>query len=529
LLLVLGWLLALASASMMDRLERAVQRRSLAVAERLRSEIHRQAVRLGAGEMLSGAKSEPARLFDESVEQFRQGLVAWYRVWPQAVVLLALLIVVAMLVQVWLAIAAMVYALLVWLFVSRRYGAERHRELLLADRAQQQEALLAEDIRQARFLANFFPVDRVTGESFEQRLRRYHGTLFERYTSVAATGPSLFLLIITGAAIILALGGANILHDPPRGTLASTVVLAAAMMGALYPLRRVERLSAELRRANDAAAETFAYMDREPNVGQLVDAAPLPRLMRSIDFQHVSLADAQGRQLLNDVSFALPAGSRTMVFASGRQTPEVLAGLLPRFYDPTAGAVLFDGQDIRRGTLRSVRDQIAWIVADPAAPGLVTGTVAENIACGDRQFATADVIEAAKAVHAYDFVQRLPQGFDTIVGEHGSALSASETLRIGLARAVLRKPTVIIVDEPPALPDVEETELLADSVRRAAAGRWLIVLARRLPTLRAAERVLLFHEGQLIGDGSHTELLAQSELYRHLNYVRFNEFGDAVR
>jgi ABC-type multidrug transport system fused ATPase/permease subunit len=233
--------------------------------------------------------------------------------------------------------------------------------------------------------------------------------------------------------------------------------------------------------------------------------------------------------VLNDVSFSLPAGSRTIVFASGRDTPTIVAGLLPRFYDPTSGVVLFDGQDIRRGTLRSVRDQIAWIVSDPGAPGLITGTIAENINCGDRQFTTADVIDAAKVVHAYDFIQQLPQGFETIVGEHGTSLSASETMRIGLARAVLRKPAAIVIDEPPVLPDVQETELLADSVRRAAAGRWLIVMARRLPTLRAAERILLFHDGQLVGDGSHAELLAQSELYRHLNYVRFNEFGDGVR
>ncbi len=159
-----------------------------------------------------------------------------------------------------------------------------------------------------------------------------------------------------------------------------------------------------------------------------------------------------------------------------------LAGLLSRFYDPTSGAVLFDSQSIRGGTIESVRRQIALIVADSL---LVTGTVTENISCGDRRYSTADVMEAARLVHAYEFVQRLPQGFDTIIGEHGAALCASESMRIGLARAVLRSPSVIVIDEPPVLPDVHETELLAESIRRAAAGRWLIVLGNRLATLRA--------------------------------------------
>jgi ABC-type multidrug transport system fused ATPase/permease subunit len=526
LLIAIGWVLAIGGALAMDRLERAVQGQSLASAQRLRAEVHRQAVRLGASEMPAKDELTPTQMFVSSVEQFRQGLVAWHRVWPQAVVLLVLLVVVALAVDVWLSIAAIIYALLVWLFVSRRYAAERRREILLADRARQQESLLIEDMRQARFLANFFSVERVSGEPFDERLRRYHGVLYERESSAAAIGPSVFALIMTGVAVVLVLGGINILNDPPKASLASTLVLGGSLMASLYPLRRWERLLAIMPSANDAAAELLAFLDRRPAVGQLPDATPLPRISRAIEFQQVSLAEKQGRKLLADVSFSLAAGSRTMIFSSGPETPAIVAGLVARFFDPTSGAVLFDGQDVRRGTLASVRNQIAWIAADSL---LVTGTIAENIACGEGRFSAADVIEAAKAVHAYDFIQQLPQGFETIVGEHGATLAVSETMRIGLARAALRRPTVIVLDEPATLSDVAATEALADSVGRAAAGRTLIVLARRLATLRAAERILLFHEGRLEAEGSHAELLAQSELYRHLNYVRFHEFVDASR
>ncbi len=451
--------------------------------------------------------------------------MAWYRVVPQAIVLLAFLGLIAVSVQPWLAMAAMVFSLLCWLFVGRRYIGERHQAVLLADRAQMQGGLLAEDMRQARFLGNFFPVDRVSGQSFDERLRRYHAAIIDQHTSTAGTGPLIFFLIMVGGGLILLLGGVNILRNPPQGSLASTFVLIAALMSALYPLLRIERLRARLPEADKAGAEIFHYLERQPTVAQLPDAVVLPRLSRVIDLESVSLSDTDDHPLLRDVTVSLPSGGRTVIFSSSHDSPMALAGLLSRFYDPTSGAVLFDSKNIRGGTIESVRQQIALIVADSL---LVTGTVTENISCGDRRYSTADVLEAARLVHAYEFVQRLPQGFDTIIGEHGAALRASESMRIGLARAVLRSPSVIVIDEPPVLPDLHETELLAESIRRAAVGRWLIVLGKRLATLRAADRILLLHDGELAGDGTHAALLESSEIYRHLNYVRFNELATTV-
>ena len=493
-LLIVALAVAAVAALTMDRLERAIQRHATSAAERLRSEIHRQAVRLGASDLFAGAHPEPTSLFQSAVETVRSGIVAWYRVVPQAIVLLACLGLIAVLVQPWLAMAAMAFSLLCWLFVGRRYAAERHQAVLLADRAHLQSGLLAEDMRQARFLGNFFAVDRVSGQSFDERLRRYHAAIIDQHTSTAGTGPLIFFLILIGGGLILLLGGINILRNPPQGSLASTFVPIAALMSALYPLLRIERLRARLPEADKAGAEIFHYLERQPTVAQLPDAVALPRLSRAIDLDNVSLPDTDGRLLLRDVTVSLQAGSRTVIFSSSHDSPMALAGLLSRFYDPTSGAVLFDSQNIRGGTIESVRRQIALIVADSL---LVTGTVTENISCGDRRYSTADVMEAARLVHAYEFVQRLPQGFDTIIGEHGAALRASESMRIGLARAVLRSPSVIVIDEPPVLPDVHETELLAESIRRAAAGRWLIVLGKRLATLRAADRILLLHDGEL--------------------------------
>src|SRR5262249_12287586 len=176
-------------------------------------------------------------------------------------------------------------------------------------------------------------------------------------------------------------------------------------------------------------------------------------------------------------------------------------------------------------TINSVRSQVGVLL-----PGqvLVTGTVSENIACGDTRLSARDVLEAARQSLAYDFIQKLPHGFETVVGEHGLHLSTAEAFLIGLPRLLVRKPSVAIVGESAEAVDAASDETLLTALDRLAANRTLIILARRLATLRSADRILLFHEGKLHSMGNHAELLADSALYRHLNYVRFNEFRDQV-
>jgi ABC-type multidrug transport system fused ATPase/permease subunit len=173
--------------------------------------------------------------------------------------------------------------------------------------------------------------------------------------------------------------------------------------------------------------------------------------------------------------------------------------------------------------LASVRLQAALVMHEGL---LFTGTVAENIGCGDPQFLLPQIVDAAKRARAYDFVQRLPQQFNTVVGEHGMRLTNSQQLRIGLARALLRDPTLVILEEPPDEMDAPTAELLDQGIEELAGRRTLIVLPTRLSTLRKLDRVFLFHEGKLVDEGLHTELLQRSELYRHLIYQRFNMFRD---
>jgi ABC-type multidrug transport system fused ATPase/permease subunit len=526
-LVLLGWGAAVLLCLLLYGLEMAVQANALGASSRLRRELHQQARRLGGGDLLEPDGGAVVSLFVDRVEAVREGLVAWWRAIPFAVLLTVLLVGLALMVHAWLTLATLTLAMLSWLMLRWHHLRARRRRALAADRARQHRSLLVEELGRARRLGDFFTPNPVAGETFDQRLRRYEAELQAEHQAGAAIGPVVLFLILGGGGLILLLGGLNVLREPPRLSVAGALTLAAVLGAITYPWRRLRRLAAALARAEQAAVEIFGYLDRQPAVGQWSDAKPLARLAHSLALDHVMLAGPNGRNALEDLSLEFAADSRTVLVSSDRLAPMALAGLVARFYDPTSGRVLFDGMDIRKATLDSVRSQVELIFPDGL---LLTGTVVENLTVGRGQFTPVEVVEAAKRVGAYEFLQRLPQGMDTIVGAHGFRLTPVETVMVGLARAVLHNAAVLLVEEPPGVADEAAAAMLADAIERAAGGgRLLLILAHNLHTMRNAQRICLLHEGKLLAEGSHAWLLQECDLYRHLNYIRFNPFGQRVQ
>jgi ATP-binding cassette subfamily B protein len=201
------------------------------------------------------------------------------------------------------------------------------------------------------------------------------------------------------------------------------------------------------------------------------------------------------------------------------------AALLPRFVDPSRGSVTIDGHDVSLATLESLRSEVVWA---GGANCWFTGSVVENIAGGDQRFSLSQVTEAAKRTHAHSFIQRFSQGYETVVGEHGEQLSDSQGFRLSLARAILRDPAVLIIEEPPEVDSEDEKALLEDACRNVSKGRTVISLPARMRTLKAADRIVLLNRGQIEVVGTHEALLKTSSLYRHWEYLHFNEFRRAV-
>lgn len=524
LIVLLGAALALGSLEclLLYGLERAAKGAAQQVTTRLRRELRQQAYHLAGSELFGARETSLGELFTDRMETLRQGLVAWWRAVPREIVRLGLLVALALMLHVWLTLAAVLLAAIIWLIFSWLQEQWRHTKRLLDDRASLTRSQLLEGLGQVRMVRGYM-LDDTPGQPFDETLDQYHRAALARHRKEDSLAPLVRFVVLCGAALILLLLGMNLFRIPTGLPVDQAIILYAALFCAVPPLVRVVRLPHSLERAERAADEIFQYLDREPGVGQLPEATPLDPMVEQVELVDVTLLDGSGHKLLDEVTLQIPARARVGFVSLDSRTPLALSYLLPRFYDPYTGQVLLDRKDVRYAMLASVRLQTALVMREAL---LFTGTVAENISCGDDQFSQLQITEIAKRVRAYDFVQRLPQGFNTVVGEHGMRLTNSQQVRIGLARALLRDPTLVILEEPPDEMDIPTAELLDQAIEALADKRTMIVLPTRLITLRKLDRVFLFHDGKLVDEGSHNELLQRSELYRHLIYQRFNMFRD---
>jgi ATP-binding cassette subfamily B protein len=243
-----------------------------------------------------------------------------------------------------------------------------------------------------------------------------------------------------------------------------------------------------------------------------------------LEFDDVSLRESGGgRMLLRGVTLTIKAGQRVALVGPDEMEKHALVYLIPRFLDPTSGEIRIDQHNLRWVTLDSLRAQTAVVLQHNL---VFNDTVMNNIGCGDSVYTLPQIIEAAKIAHAHHFIQKLPRGYETPIGEMGQALNIGEQFRIALARAILRDPALVIIEEPPGISLTEDTRsLLDDTFTRMLPGRTTIFLPHRAATIRSCNQILLLHKGKIEAAGEHRDLLAKSELYQHLHYVEFNVFA----
>jgi len=278
-----------------------------------------------------------------------------------------------------------------------------------------------------------------------------------------------------------------------------------------------------LRRARESAKVLFEFLDRPGSVGQAGDAEFLPALSRSLDFDNVSLKEpGTGKRLLRGVTLSIKAGQKVALVGPDEMEKHALVYLLSRFLDPGHGQIRIDRKNIREVTLDSLRVQVATVLQHNL---VFNDTVANNIACGDPTFNLVRIIEAAKIAHAHQFIQKLPKGYDTPIGDLGQPLSIGEKFRIALARAILRDPALLIIEETTVPLDDDTKGIIDDTYARILPGRTVLFLPHRLSTLKSCDKVFFLHEGKIADEGDHRELLQANDLYRHLQYLEFNEFA----
>ena len=300
-------------------------------------------------------------------------------------------------------------------------------------------------------------------------------------------------------------------------TVPGLAVLAVALVSLVAPVVGWLEAARKLRRGREAAAAIFEYLDRRGEAAEAADAEFLPSLTSRIEFRSVSLTEpGTGRMLLENVSFAIPAGAKVAIVGPDATEKHALVYLLPRFLDPTSGEIRIEDRNIKWVTHESLRAQVAVVIQHDL---VFNDTAANNIGCGDPQFNLPQIIEAAKLAHAHQFIERLPYGYETPIGELGHSLRPGERFRIALARALLRDPSILVLEEPPGPVDEDTLALLDDTLERIRHGRTIVFLAHRLSTLRDADRVFLLKEGRLEASGNHHDLWQSNGLYRRLQIV----------
>ena len=261
-------------------------------------------------------------------------------------------------------------------------------------------------------------------------------------------------------------------------------------------------------------------LDTEREIKDLPGARPIRRLEGAIEFEHVNFSYEPGSPIIQDMSFRIKPGQVAAFVGPTGAGKTTIISLIPRFYDPDSGIVRIDGEDVRRYQQRSLREHISFVLQETL---LFQGTVWHNIAYGRPEATREEIVRAAELANASEFIEKMPKGYDTIVGERGVTLSGGQRQRIAIARAVIRNTPLLILDEPSSGLDAEAEKLVFDALDRLMKGKTSIVIAHRLSTVRAADIIFVVKDGSIAEQGRHEDLIASGGIYSGLYGIQFGE------
>lgn len=338
-----------------------------------------------------------------------------------------------------------------------------------------------------------------------------------KYAQLSSTlTPTIEFVAAIGVSIILWYGGNSVINGSI--TAGSLVAFLTYAVNISNPIKRLSRVIGNIQKALAAAQRVFDVLDLPEAIKNAPDAKALPKVKGDVRFNDVSFAYNENEEVLSHVSFEVKPGEMIAFVGPSGAGKSTVASLLPRFYDATNGSITIDGEDIRKVTLDSLREQVGIV---PQETVLFNGSVYDNILYGRLDATREEVEAAAKAANAHDFIMQLPDGYETMLGDRGMNISGGQRQRISIARAILKNPQILILDEATSALDTESERVVQEALDRLMVGRTSFVIAHRLSTIKNADKIMVLEKGQLIEQGNHDELMAMDGLYAHLYKIQY--------
>jgi ATP-binding cassette, subfamily B, bacterial len=331
----------------------------------------------------------------------------------------------------------------------------------------------------------------------------------------AKLAPGVEIIVACGTALVLWFGARQVLS----GALTPGVLVVFFLyLGKMYkPMRELSKMSDTYSKALIGWERIKDFLSIDLQVRDLPGAQTAPNFQGTIELEHVSFGYLPGRLVLKDLSLQVKPGQVAALVGATGSGKSTLISLIPRFYDPQSGAVKIDGVDVRKYKRKTVRQQISLVLQDTL---LFRASIAQNIAYGKPEATHSEIVEAARLANADEFIDRLPEGYDTMIGERGVTLSGGQRQRIAIARAIIRNSPILILDEPSTGLDAASEKLVLEGLERLMENRTTIMVAHRLATIQKADVIFVLRDGAIVERGRHEELLAANGLYAQFYHLQ---------